>query len=385
MAALGKNQTWELMQLPKGKHRVDCKWIYTVKYKSDGSLDKNKAKLVAKGYTQVYGVDYLNTFTLVAKLNTVRVLLSLAANLGWPLQQYDVKSAFMHRDLEDEVYMEVPLGYGPTTQEKVACKLKNALYGLKQSPRAWFGQFTSAMLNMGDRQSQGDHTLFIYHSATGGVTTLIVYVDDIVVTNNDEEGIKKLKKCLISEFEIKDLGRLKYFSGIKVAHSKEVDKGSYQRLVEKLIYLAHTQPNITCTVGVVDQFMHNSKEAHLGAMYKILHYLKGTPRKGIMFKNGKVTSLEPYTDADYARSIVDRRSTSGYCTLLGGNLVTWRSKKRSVVAWSSAKTKFRSMALGMCELLWLIILINDLKIKWTTLMRLYCDNKSTISIAHNPV
>ena len=218
--------------------------------------------------------------------------------------------------------MEIPPGYEGATQGPVVCKLKKALYGLKQSPRAWFGRFTSVMLGMGYRQSQGDHTLFIQHSATGGVTALIVYVDDIVVTDNNKEGMAQLKECLLKEFEIKDLGRLKYFLGIEVAHSKEgifisqqkyvvdllketgllgckasntpidpnhklgealegdkVDKGVYQRLVGKLIYLAHTQPDIAYVVGVVSQFMHNPGEVHLKAMYRILHYLKGAPGK----------------------------------------------------------------------------------------------------------
>ena len=122
--------------MPKGKHPVECRWIYTIKYKSDGSLDRYKARLVTKGYTQVYGGDYLHTFAPVAKFNTVRVLLSLAANLGWSLQQYDVKNAFLHGDLEEEVYMDLPPGYNPTTNGKVMCRLKKALHGLKQSHRA---------------------------------------------------------------------------------------------------------------------------------------------------------------------------------------------------------------------------------------------------------
>ena len=131
--------------------------------------------------------------------------------------------------------------------------------------------------------------------------------------------------------------------------------------------------------------MHSPKEGHLKAVHRILHYLKGAPGKGILFKKGGPMSLEVYTDADYAGSLVDRRSTSGYCTFLGGNLVTWRSKKQNVVARSSAEAEFRSMALGICELLWLKIILDDLQIQWTAPMRLYCDNKSAISIAHNPV
>ena len=127
---------------------------------------------MAKGYTQVYGIDYLDTFAPIAKLNIVRVLLSLAANLGWPLLQYDIKNALLHGDLEEEVYMDLPPGYSPTTQDHVVCKLKKALYGLKQSPKAWFGWFTKVMLILRYKQSQGDHTLFIHQLATWGVIVL---------------------------------------------------------------------------------------------------------------------------------------------------------------------------------------------------------------------
>ncbi|KAK5846671.1 hypothetical protein PVK06_002968 [Gossypium arboreum] len=226
------------------------------------------------------------------------------------------------------------------------------------------------MLKLGYKQSQGDHTLFVKNSSSGGVTALLVYVDDIIVTGDDLEGMESLKKSLVKEFEVKELRKLKYFLGIEVLHSREgiiisqqkyivdlltetgklgckpantpiemnhrlgdaledavVDKSSYQRLVGKLIYLSHTRPDIAYAVGVVSQFMHNPKESHLRAVYQILQYLKGTPGKGILFKKGENLTLEAYTDADYAGSMVDRRSTSGYCTFLGGNLVTWRSKK----------------------------------------------------------
>jgi hypothetical protein len=164
-----------------------------------------------------------------------------------------------------------------------------------------------------------------------------------------------------------------------------VDREMYQRLVGRLIYLSHTRPDIAYAVSVISQFMHSPKEVHLQAAHRVLQYLKGTPGKGILFKRKGDLVLEAYTDADYAGSIVDRRSTSGYCTFLGGNLVTWRSKKQNVVARSSAEAEFRAMAQGVCELLWLKIILEDMKIKWDGPMRLYCDNKSAISIAHNPV
>ncbi|KAK2974430.1 hypothetical protein RJ640_011327 [Escallonia rubra] len=266
------------------------------------------------------------------------------------------------------------------------------------------------------------------HSASGGVTVLIVYVDDIIVIGNDSDEKEALRKNLAKEFEIKDLEKLKYFLGIEVARSKEeifvsqqkyvldmleetgklgcrpsdtpiepnhrlaefmegepTDKGMYQRLVGKLIYLSHTRPDIAYAVSVVSQFMQNPKDVHLHAVYQILQYLKGSPGRGILFRKGTNMELEAYTDADYAGSLTDRRSTSGYCTFLGGNLVTWRSKKQPIVARSSSEAEFRSMAQGICELLWLKIILKDLKIKLKTPMKLYCDNKSAINIAHNPI
>jgi hypothetical protein len=284
------------------------------------------------------------------------------------------------------------------------------------------------MVGLGFKQSQGDHTLFVKHSESGGVTVLLVYVDDIIVTGDDEEEQQMLAQHLAKEFEIKTLGKLKYFLGIEVAHSRKgifisqqkyitdllqetgktackpactpidpnvklgnaeediaVNKEKYQRLVGKLIYLSHTRPDVAFAVSLVSQFMHQPKEIHLQAALRIVQYLKGTPGRGILFERNGSVGLEAYTDADYAGSIVDRRSTTGYCTFLGGNLVTWKSKKQSVVSRSSAEAEFRSMAQGICELLWLKSILEDLRIKSDEPMKLYCDNKSAISIAHNPV
>jgi hypothetical protein len=194
--------------------------MFTIKHKVDGSVELYKARLVAKGFTQTYGIDYEETFAPVAKMNSIRVLLSMAANLNWPLHQFDVKNAFLHGDLEEEVYMEILPGLEDSSSAGKVCKLKKALYGLKQSPRAWFERFSRAMQRFGYKQSQVGHTFFIKHSYQGNVTALIVYVDDIVLTGNDDGEMQNLKHCLANEFEIKDLGTLKYFLGIAVARSK---------------------------------------------------------------------------------------------------------------------------------------------------------------------
>ena len=428
MRALKKNETWELTVLPTGKRTVDCKWIFTIKYNAEGEIDRYKARLVARGFTQTYGLDYEETFAPVAKLNTVRVLLSLAVNLDWPLRQFDVKNAFLNGELEEEVFMQPPPGFDHTANGKV-CFLKKALYGLKQSPRAWFGRFTKAMKDQQYTQAHSDHTMFYKHSLNGKLAILIVYVDDIVMTGDDEAELSKLTRFLAQQFEVKDLGSLKYFLGMEVARSSKgiaisqrkyvldllketgllgcrptstpidpnhkltttnddedpADKKRYQRLVGKLIYLAHTRPDIAFAVSLVSQHMHNPSKNHLEAVYRILHYLKGSPGKGVLFKKDDGRQIEVFTDADYAGCSDDRRSTSAYCTFVWGNLVTWRSKKQAVVSRSSAEAEFRAMAQGICEIIWIRGILNELRVKFTAPMKLFCDNKSAISIANNPV
>ncbi|XP_071909660.1 uncharacterized protein [Coffea arabica] len=428
MEALRKNDTWDVVELPREKKIVGCKWVFTVKSKADGTVERYKARLVAKGFTQTHGIDYQETFAPVAKINSIRVLLSLAINANWPLYQLDVKNAFLNGDLEEEVFMSLPPGFVDKYGVGKVCKLKKSLYGLKQSPRAWFERFSKVVKKFGFLQSQADHTLFYRHSKEGKVAILIVYVDDIILTGDDCGGLENLKKFLAKEFEIKDLGNLKYFLGMEFARSKEGivvsqkkyvldllketgmmgcrpaetpmepnlklqpasvekvrDREKFQRLVGRLIYLSHTRPDIAFPVSIVSQFMHSPGSEHFEAIHRILRYLKGTPGKGIFFKARGHLQVEAYTDADWAGCITDRRSTSGYCTYVGGNLVTWRSKKQNVVARSSAEAEFRAVAQGICEVIWIRRILQELKVSEVLPMKLYCDNKAAISIAHNPV
>lgn len=354
------------------------------------------------------------------------MLLSLATNLDWPLHQLDVKNAFLNGDLEEEVYMDLPPRFDLGKNNGKVCKLKRSLYGLKQSPHVWFNRFSKALRMMNYKQG-ADHTLFFKHQGNK-ITIIIVYVDDIIVTGDDALEMEGLKKKLAAEFEIKDLGALRYFLGMEVARSRAgisvsqrkyvldllketgmlgckpaetpvdqtvklgaqkdenpVDKGRFQRLVGKLIYLSHTRPDIAFAVSRVSQFMHSPCEEHLEAAYRILRYLKGTPGKGLFFKKGENRCIEAFTDTDWAGAAEDRRSTSGYYTFVWGNLVTWRSKKQTVVARSSAEAELRSIAHGVCEVLWLKILLGELKITAKLPLKIYCDNKAAINISHNPV
>ncbi|WVY99005.1 hypothetical protein V8G54_031156 [Vigna mungo] len=336
MKALQQNKTWELVDCPPRKKP----------YKADDTIERLKARLVAKGYTQTYGVDYTETFAPVAKLNTVRVLLSLA---------FDVKNAFLHGELFEEVYIELPPRcMVPKKHTQKVRKLKKSLYDLKQSPRVWFGRFSEAMTVFGYHQSNSGHTLFL-KKQHGKIIVLIIYVDDMIVTGNDPEEQKALQSYLFGKFEMEDLetsmekchpATTPIEEGLKLClepNQIPVDKGRYQRLCRKINY------------------MHNPGEKHMNVVMHILRSLKYVPGRGILFtKHTDYQEINVYTNADWAGAIDDRRSTSGYFTFLGGNLVTWRSKKQNVVARSSAEAKFRGIALGLCEALLLKLLLEDL-------------------------
>ena len=307
--------------------------------------------------------------------------------------------------------MNLPPGFEEKLGSNKVCKLKKSLYGLKQSPRAWFERFGKAVKNCGYYHSQANHTMFYKHSKDGKIAILIVYVDDIVLTGSDKEELERLKRRPGAEFEIKDLGTLKYFLGMEFARSKEgifvnqrkyvldllgetrqlgckpvetpivpnikllpskdnevKDKERYQRLVGRLVYMSHTHPDIAFAISMVSQFMHACGQQHFDIVYRILRYLKGSPGRGLLFKGCGHLQVEAFTDADWAGSVVDRRSTSGYCTFVGGNLVTWRSKKQNVAARSSAEVEFKSVALGIYEVLWIRRLLEELKISSTEIV-----------------
>lgn len=439
MNALEDNGTWTLVDLPAGKRAIGCKWVFTVKVNPDGSVARLKARLVAKGYAQTYGVDYSDTFSPVAKLTSVRLFISMAATHNWPLYQLDIKNAFLHGDLHEEVYLEQPPGFVAQGEYGKVCRLHKSLYGLKQSPRAWFGKFSQAIEKFGMLKCKSDHSVF-YKQSAAGVILLVVYVDDIVITGSDSVGISSLKSFLHTQFHTKDLGMLKYFLGVEVTRSKKgiflsqrkyvldllsetgklgakpsstpmipnvqltpyltpmtpnmqrtkedelfEDPEKYRRLVGKLNYLTVTRPDIAYSVSIVSQFMSSPTVHHWTALEQILCYLKKAPGRGILYANHGHTHIECFSDADWAGSKVDRRSTSGYCVFVGGNLVAWKSKKQNVVSRSSAESEYRAMAQSVCEIMWIYQLLTEVKLKITMPAKLWCDNQAALHIASNPV
>ena len=430
MGAMVKNDTWFETELPKGKKAVTSRLIYTIKYGANGKPERKKTRLVARGYTQVYGEDYLDTFSPVAKLHTIRILMSLAVNLKRDLWQMDVKNAFLQGELEDEVYMRPPPGLEDMVKPGNILRLKKAIYGLKQSPRAWYHKLSTTLNGRGFVKSQADHSLFTLTS-NKGIVVILVYVDDIIITGSNQEGISSTKAFLKTAFDIKDLGELKYFLGIELCRSKKglflsqrkytldilneagnlgsrqaktpLEEGykvlregeydatlftnvkKYRRMVGKLIYLTITRPDVCFAVNQVSQHMQAPKTHHWNMVEKILRYLREAPGQGVWMACNKNTEVVGYCDADWAGDRVDRRSTTGYCTFIGGNLVTWKSKKQKVVSCSSAEAEYRSMRKLTSELIWIKGLLRDLGIEITTPMTMHSDNQAAIHIASNSV
>jgi Reverse transcriptase (RNA-dependent DNA polymerase)/Integrase core domain len=427
--ALEENNTWSITALPPHKHAIGCKWVYKIKYHADGSIERYKARLVAKGYTQQEGIDYQETFAPVAKMISVRCLIAIASSKGWPLYQLDVNNAFLHGDLHEEVYMHLPPGYHvqSSNNQRLVCRLHKSLYGLKQASRNWFSKFSQAIQTFGFKQSASDHSLFTLRSGTK-ITLLLIYVDDMIITGNDEASIVAVKNFIRSQFRIKDLGKLKYFLGIEVARSRKgiflsqrkyaleilnetgllgakptdfpmeqnlklnsedgrvlADPSVYRRLIGRLIYLTITRPEITLAVNTLSQFMNTPRQPHLDAAYRVVRYLKSSHGKGILMKVENSFQLSVFCDSDWASCTTTRRSITGYCTFLGDSPISWRTKKQTTVSRSSAEAEYRAMAMATCELLWLKTIMADMGVMHPQPMQLYCDNQSALHIAANPV
>lgn len=215
--ALERNHTWDLQELPPNKRALGCKWVYTIKLRSDGTIERYKARLVVLGNNQKEGLDYKETFSPVAKMTTVRLFLDIAAKKNHEIHQMDVHNAFLHGDLQEEVYMKLPPGFSNSNDTRV-CRLRKSLYGLKQAPRCWFAKLVAALLKYGFEQTYSDHSLFVY-SRNGTTLRILVYVDDLIISGDSNSAINPFKAYLSTCFYMKDLGNLKYFLGLEVARS----------------------------------------------------------------------------------------------------------------------------------------------------------------------
>ncbi|XP_051132654.1 retrovirus-related Pol polyprotein from transposon TNT 1-94 [Andrographis paniculata] len=348
LSAIERNQTWKM---------------------------KHKARLVAQGFTQQHGLDYEETFSPVAHFDTVRILLALAAQQQWKIYQFDVKSAFLNGDLQEEVYVSQPPGF-ENNEEKVL-RLHKAFYGLKQAPRAWYNKIADFLQKVGFEKSPNEPTLYIKRRGTCDLLILSLYVDDMIYMSSSMHLINEFQTSMKKMFDMTDLGELQYFLGLEITQDRKgifmtqrkyvedtlkksnmlgcntvatpmnigekltacdntmlADATVYRSLVGRLIYLTHSRPDIAYSVGVLSRFMQKPTQHCLGAAKRVLRYLAGTKDFGIWFCKVEDFSLKGFTDSDWAGNLDDRRNTSENCFMLGTTAISWNSKKQPTVAVS---------------------------------------------------
>ncbi|PKU80445.1 Retrovirus-related Pol polyprotein from transposon TNT 1-94 [Dendrobium catenatum] len=424
--ALQKQGTWTLVVPPTNASILGSKWTYKTKYHTDGSVAKYKARLVAQGNHQEFGIDYVETFSPVVKLPTIRILLTIALYKNWSVQQLDVANAFLHGNLTETIYMIQPKGFEDQSRLHHVCKLNKAIYGLKQAPRQWYNTLTSFLISLGFAHSTADPSLLLYRKDHIQIF-LLIYVDDILITGNDPSTIKFVLDKLSSKFSMKHLGDVHDFLGIKIQKANDSyflsqekyaygilmqsamqnfnplanptctkvptdvspdptlnDSARYRSITGSLQYLTLTRPDISYSVNLLSQHMHEPLPVHFYLLKRLLRYIRGTLHYGLPITKSNLI-LKSFSDADWAGDPLTRKSTSGYCSYLGDSLISWTVKKQRTVSRSSTESEYRALAELTTDIAWLRRLLTEFGISQNYPTDLYCDNMSAIALANNPV
>ncbi|XP_028116204.1 putative disease resistance protein RGA4 [Camellia sinensis] len=384
MSMIHKNKTWELVNKPEGRRIIGVKWVYRTKLNADNSINKHKARLVVKGYAQIFGADYSETFA--------------------------PPEGFVVQGEEDKVYL-----------------LKKALYSLKQAPKAWYSRIDEHLLSLGFTKSLSEATLYVKQKGSY-VLIVSLYVDDLLVTGDNAQMIEEFKQEMMQVFEMTDLGLMTYFLGLEVQQSQnevficqkkyakeilkkfqmeeckaintpmgqkeklskedgasKVDEGYYRSLIGCLMYLTATRPDILFVVSLLSRFMHCASEVHLRAAKRVLRFIKGSLDCGVNFEKSQNFKLSGFSDSDWGGSVDDMKSTSGYCFNLGSGVFSWCSKKQEIVAQSTAEAEFIAATAAANQALWLRKVLSDLHMVQNEGTEIFVDNQAAIAISRNPV
>ncbi|RVW97735.1 Retrovirus-related Pol polyprotein from transposon RE1 [Vitis vinifera] len=354
IAALHRNQTWDLVEQPSEVNLIGCKW----------------------------------TFSPVVKAATIRIILTVALSFQWEIRQLDVHNAFLNGELEEQVYMSQPPGYLDTTFPTKVCRLKKTLYGLKQAPRAWFQRLSSTLIQWGFSNSRTDSSMFLHFDL--GQLSYFLGIEVSYHEGSMNLSQTKYVSDLLHRTEMFDTKPAKTPGAVGKNLSKfdgdpmdEVTQ--YRSVVGTLQYLTITRPDIAFAVNKACQFMQQPTSAHWLSVKRILRYLKGTMQDGLLLSPLTNLTIEGFSDADWGAQPDDRRSSSGYLVYLGGNLVSWSSTKQKVVSRSSAESEYRGLALATAEIIWMQALLQELCVPISAIPLLWYDNISAYHMAKNPV
>lgn len=444
---LQNQNTWSLTELPHDKTPLKGRWVYKIKTDLNGNITKYKARWVVKGFNQILGIDYLDTFSTTCRPESYRIIFILAINQKWHLTQYDVKNAFIHAAIDKEIYVEQPHGFikiedltnnenKHTNSKKTSlyCKLNKALYGLKQSPRLWYEHLLGVLKNHGFIAMPYDSAIFIHNELR---IIIICHVDDLIITGPDKNKINDLVSKITKQIKLEKIGNINQFLGMEITteYDKQIinmnqnkytvnllerfDKNNmnpvtspvemginlersletasetnihkYQQQVGSLIYLAiNTRPDIAFAVNRCARYMANPNESHFRALDRIWKYLNKFPSIGLSYNCSEIDSqILGYTDADWGGDTISRKSTSGYLFQLKNNIISWLSMQQKTIALSSCEAEYMALKEAIKESIYL----NNLLTFYNKLLhinlsseipKLLTDSESAMKLANNP-
>lgn len=423
MDALKRNKTWIEVDQPKDRKLIDSKWVFKIKRLANGDIDKFKARVVAKGFSQIQGRDYDETFAPVVRFDSLRLLMALAAKNRYVPRQLDIKAAFLYGDLDAQIYMRLPEGH--RSHGKVAL-LKKCIYGLKQSPRKWYFRLIEHLSAIGFTVSNFDPCVLRHNRQPFFIA---VYVDDLTLYGPPEQLMETTVNALKKEFQVTDMGDLNWLLGIQIeilsdsirlSQTAYIDKilerfqmsdshptalpidpntrlikedkplgpaehRIYQSIIGSINYLVTcTRPDLAYPVSYLSQFLASPSPTHMTAAKRLLKYVKGTRDLGLIFpfSNGSALTLEGYSDSDFGNCLDSRQSISGNVFRLNNSTICWRSKKQKSVATSTCEAEYMALSLALKQWIWLTSALKELQ-STPDNSAMFCDNKAAIDIAHN--
>jgi hypothetical protein len=428
---LERASTWRTVIRPDNANIVGSKWVFHIKRIADGSIDKHKARLVARGFTQVYGLDYFNTYSPVARLTSIRLILAIAARYDWEIESFDFVGAYLNGELDDneEIYMQSPPGYD--SDPRTVKRLQKSLYGLKQAGRKWYDTLVRTLTKLGFFITHADPGVF-YARVGKNILILAVHVDDCILTGSSSKLITRYKRKLNNCHALTDLGPVHWLLGIKITRDRaartislsqcsfidtilsrfsmadvkpygspmipgaiytkkespsspeeaaRMQRTPYRQAIGSLMYLAvATRPDIAFAVSILSRFLNDPGDAHWEAVKRIFRYLKSTRDLQLTY-GGERHDLEGYTDADGGGQ-EDRRAISGYAFLVDGGAISWGAKSQELVTLSTAEAEYVAATHAAKEALWLHKLFGDILpelLHPPTVLQ--CDNQSAIKLA----
>jgi hypothetical protein len=434
--SLNLKKTWETMTLPANRKALPCKWVFDIKYNPDGTIEKYKARLVIKGFKQIYGVDYDETFAPVARYESLKIVLAMSTILDMEVHQMDVCTAFLNGKLEEEIFMQEPEGYKSTTKTNQTCKLLRSIYGLKQAGRIWYQLLDGFLKENGFRRCHKEYCIYIQKDDSA-TTIIVVYVDDLTIASTNLERIVSIKKALSSRFEMKDLGEIAWLLKIKIQRDRanktmtltqrkyiedlverydmtdatpdltpqvaneklmapeppmtpdqvRAQGYPYPELVGALLHLTRgTRPDIANAVRTLSKFLLNHNHVHWRAALRVLKYLKGTSHYGLVFDGtlDKKVSYQLFSDASFANTDENRKSISGYVVMMAGGPVSTKTTKQGNITISTTEAELVACSEACRESEWIWFLLEELGFKQTEPITVHCDNTAVVAIAKNP-